>query len=149
MAQIELIVFATDFSEDATRTVELATQLAQTHGARLHLLHVITELVDRHWRGIPVGLMEEFAREVKTQAMSDMHDFVQRFFAHYAGELSTDVVMGPGAEEILAQADRLGADLIVMGSHGRHGVEKLLLGSTTERLIRKSHIPVLTVPERS
>ncbi|WP_116475321.1 universal stress protein [Zobellella maritima] len=148
MAQIELILYATDFSEDAARAVELTTQLAQSQGARLHLLHVITELGDTHRRGIPASVMDAFVREVTTQAVSDMHDFRQRFFAHYPGELSTDVVMGPGAEEILAQADRLDADLIVMGSHGRHGVEKLLLGSTTERLIRKSHIPVLTVPER-
>ncbi|ATG75329.1 universal stress protein UspA [Zobellella denitrificans] len=148
MAQINLIVYATDFSAGSAHAAELARQLTGLHGARLHLLHVITELHDRHWRGIPVGLMEEFAREVKTQAVADMHDFAQRFFGDFEGELTTDVVMGPAAEEILVQASALGADLIVMGTHGRSGVEQLLVGSTTERLIRKSMIPVLTVPER-
>ncbi|WP_375056017.1 universal stress protein [Zobellella sp. DQSA1] len=148
MTQIQLIVYATDFSEGSAHAAELASQLTRLHGARLHLLHVITELHDRQWRGIPGGLMEELAREIKTQAITDMHGFAQRFFGNFEGELTTDVVIGPAAEEILAQAEALGANLIVMGTHGRSGVEKLLVGSTTERLIRKSMIPVLTVPER-
>lgn len=147
MTKIKLIVLATDFADDSHRMIELATQLASTHGARLHLLHVITELGNRNRQGIPASVMEAFVKEVTAQAVSDMHDFRQRLFADFGGKLSTDVVMGPGADEILTQAEQLGADLIVMGSHGRHGVEKLLLGSTTERLIRKSRIPVLTVPE--
>ncbi|PSJ43813.1 universal stress protein [Zobellella endophytica] len=148
MAQIKLVVYATDFSEGAAKAASLASQLAGVHGARLHVLHVITELGDRHRRSIPASVMDDFVKEVKTQAVADMHDFAGRCFGDFAGELTTDVVIGPAAEEILAQASRLGADLIVMGTHGRHGVEKLLLGSTTERLIRKSTIPVLTVPER-
>ncbi len=148
MTQIKLIVYATDFSDGAARAAELASHLARIHGARLHLLHVITELGDRHRRSIPAGVMDAFVREVNTQAVTDMHDFVQRLFGQFKGELTTEVVIGPGAEAVLSQAEKLGADLIIVGSHGRHGLEKLLLGSTTERVIRQSSIPVLTVPER-
>ncbi|WP_298719877.1 universal stress protein [uncultured Oceanisphaera sp.] len=148
MAQIKLIVYATDFSASAARAAELASHLARMHGARLHLLHVITELGDRHRRSIPAGVMDAFVREVNTQAMTDMHDFKQRLFGQFQGELTTDVVIGSGPEALLSQAKHLGADLIIMGSHGRHGLEQRLLGSTTERVIRQSSIPVLTVPER-
>lgn len=148
MAEIKLIIYATDFSEGAARAADLARTLARAHGARLYLLHVITELGDKHRRSIPASVMEAFVQEVKNQAVKDMHDFAGRFFADLADELDSDVVIGSGAEEILAQAERLGADLILMGTHGRRGVEKLLVGSTTERVIRKSAIPVLTVPER-
>lgn len=147
MVQLKLIVYATDFSAGAARAAELAAHLAKVNGARLHLLHVVTELGDRHRRSIPAGVMDTFVKEVNTQAMTDMHDFKQRLFGQFQGELTTEVVIGSGAETLLSRAGSLGADLIIMGSHGRHGLEKLLLGSTTERLIRQSSIPVLTVPE--
>ena len=147
MAQLKLIVYATDFSDGAAKAADLAAHLAQVHGARLHLLHVITELGNRHRRSVPAGVMDAFVKEVKTQAMTDMNSFAQRLFGQFKGELTTEVVIGAGAETVLSQASSLGADLIIMGSHGRHGLEKLLLGSTTERVIRQSSIPVLTIPE--
>jgi nucleotide-binding universal stress UspA family protein len=53
---------------------------------------------------------------------------------------------GNAADEIVAQAEHLSADLIVMGTHARQGVQRLLLGSVTERVLRTAHVPVLTVP---
>lgn len=147
MAQLKVIVYATDFSDHAARAAELAAHLAEIHGARLHLLHVITELGDRHRRSIPAGVADAFVKEVNTQAMTDMNIFVQQRFGQFRGELTTEVVIGSGAQTVLSRAGSQEADLIIMGSHGRHGLEKLLLGSTTERVIRQSSIPVLTVPE--
>ena len=54
-------------------------------------------------------------------------------------------VVGEAADAIAAESEKLGADLIVMGSHGRHGIEKLLLGSVTQRVLQDAHIPVLVV----
>lgn len=148
MSRIHSILYATDFSEGAAEAAALARNMAETHGARLHLLHVITELDDRHRRGIPASVMEAFVKEVKTQAMADMHAFQQRHFAGFTGELSTELRLGHDAEEILAGAAACQADLIMLGTHSRRGMEKLLLGSTAERVIRQSSLPVLTVPER-
>lgn len=148
MSRINSILYATDFSEGAAGAAALARDMAEIHGAHLYLLHVITELDDRHRRGIPASVMEAFVKEVKTQAMSDLHGFKNRHFKDFAGELSTELRLGHDAEEILAGAAALGADLIVLGTRGRRGMEKLLLGSTAERVLRQSDIPVLTVPER-
>ncbi|MDP5293618.1 universal stress protein [Oceanimonas sp. CHS3-5] len=148
MSRINHILHATDFSDGAAEAAALARELAEAHGARLHLLHVITELDDRHRRGIPASVMEAFVKEVKTQAMTDLHAFTARYFNGFEGELTTEIRLGRGAEEILAGANALKADLIVLGTHGRRGMEKWLLGSTAERVLRQSAIPVLTVPER-
>ncbi|WMC10878.1 universal stress protein [Oceanimonas pelagia] len=148
MSRITHILYATDFSEGAAGAASLARELAEAHGARLHLLHVITELDNRHRRGIPASVMDAFTREVKTQAMSDLHAFKERHFQGLANELTTELRLGHGADEILAGADAYGADLIVLGTQGRRGMEKWLLGSTAERVLRQSRIPVLTVPER-
>ncbi|OXY81005.1 universal stress protein [Oceanimonas doudoroffii] len=148
MSRINLILYATDFSEGAAEAASLAQELASAHSARLHLLHVITGLDDRHRRGIPASVVDAFTKEVKTQAMTDLHDFKERQFGGFQGELTSELSQGHGADEILARAAALKADLIVLGTHGRRGVRKLLLGSTAERVIRQSTVPVLTVPER-
>ena len=58
----------------------------------------------------------------------------------------TMVISGVPHEEIISQAENVGADVIVMGTHGRSGLDHVLFGSTTEKVIRKSNIPVLSVP---
>jgi nucleotide-binding universal stress UspA family protein len=72
-----------------------------------------------------------------------LHDMVQRCV--HGKQVSVVVGEGSPAEEIVAQAKRLSADLIVIGTHGRKGLKHLLLGSVAERVLRSSPIPVLTL----
>ncbi|MFH7564754.1 universal stress protein [Oceanimonas smirnovii] len=149
MSVITHILYATDFSDGAAEAAALARDLAEVHGARLHLLHVITELDDRHRRGIPASVMEAFVKEVKTQAMADLHSFQRRYFQGLENQLTTELRLGHSADEILASATETGASLIVLGTRSRRGMEKWLIGSTAERVLRQSALPVLTVPKRS
>jgi nucleotide-binding universal stress UspA family protein len=73
-----------------------------------------------------------------------MEDFCRGKFDEEV-RYQTEVVMGIPFEEILKRAKSLSADLIVVGTHGRTGLEHVLVGSTAERLVRRSTIPVLTV----
>ncbi|SFX73317.1 universal stress protein [Marinospirillum alkaliphilum] len=150
MAEYKTLLFATDFSEGASKAADHARSLASLCKARLHLLHVITELTDKRRRRLPAEVVNTFVREVETHALEDMHAFRDKYFADAAEagyEVTTDVVIGSGFQEILKQAEIIGADLIVMGTHGRTGLEKVLVGSTAERVVRQSIIPVLTIRE--
>lgn len=141
---IRKILYATDFSESSVPACDYALALARLAGAELYVLHVIGEFADRRMSRIQPEAMALLEREVELQAVKDMEDFCRDKFdaeAHY----QTDVVMGIPVQEILKRAQSLPADLIVVGTHGRTGLEHAIVGSTAERLVRSSSIPVLTV----
>jgi nucleotide-binding universal stress UspA family protein len=145
MAQIQHIVFATDYSEGSARACDMVRFLMERTGARLTLLHVIAELVDPHRRLLPQALTTTFAQEVERCAVQDMNAFCQAHFPEVA--LQTEIVIGHPHEQINQYAQSATADLIVMGTHGRTGFEKLFVGSTAEKVVRSSRVPVLTIRE--
>lgn len=148
MAQYKTILFATDFSEGAEKAVAHARTLAKLTGAKLHLFHVITELSDKRRKRVPADVIDTFIREVTRQANEDMESFCQLHFSGESAEgieLSHSIDVGTGYTAILDEAKRINADMIVMGTHGRSGIEKVLVGSTAERVVRNALIPVLTV----
>jgi nucleotide-binding universal stress UspA family protein len=118
------ILVATDFSDSADAAVGAAVQYARAFHARLHLLHIIS------------------AEEIGvTQLLADA--------AARAGPDVPVIVAGTGgdpAEEILRYATRQPIDLIVVGTHGRTGMSRVLLGSVAERVVRGARCPVLVVP---
>jgi nucleotide-binding universal stress UspA family protein len=146
MHQYRTILFATDFSLGSQRACEHALTLAKLAGARLHVLHVITELSDKRRRRLPAEVVELFAKEVEIHAIEDMKEFCANCLsAEHGLEISTDLVIGRAVDEILKQATMQQADLIVLGSTGRTELEKILVGSTAERVVRHAKIPVLVV----
>ncbi|MBK1700180.1 universal stress protein [Thiococcus pfennigii] len=145
MTKIQTILLATDFSQGAARACDMAATLARAHGASLILLHVITELGDRHARLVSAEVIERLSAEVERHAVEDMHGFRERHFQDLP--VVTEILIGRAHAEIVRYARQVQADLIVMGTHGRAGLEKMLLGSTAEKVIRSSPIPVLTVRE--
>jgi nucleotide-binding universal stress UspA family protein len=118
------ILVATDFSEAADTAVRVAHDFARAFGARLHVFHV--SWPDEH------GLTQLFA-DLVTQLGSSVSVVVasQR---------------GDAAEEIVRYAKGHNVGLIVLGTHGRTGVSRVLMGSVAERVIRTAPCPVLTVP---
>jgi nucleotide-binding universal stress UspA family protein len=137
------IVVATDFSPTAEHAQRVAHRLAAAFGAELHLLHVRVLLEDPH-------LGEEQRHEFE-RMLSDS-DASTRDALVAAGAIASDVrtiphlVRGLSESEAIVETARdLGADLIIMGTHGRRGLSHVLLGSVAERVVRSSPIPVLTV----
>ncbi|MDP1648105.1 MAG: universal stress protein [Rubrivivax sp.] len=143
MSRLQLILFPTDFSDGSAAACSMLRTLATLSGARVHVLHVITELTDRRRRYLPIELVEQFIAEIRKLADDDMAQHVAQ---HLQGlDIATEIVIGDGYEDILRRATELGADLIVLGTHGKRGLERLLVGSTAEKVMRHSAIPVLTV----
>jgi nucleotide-binding universal stress UspA family protein len=143
MTALKTLLLATDFSEGAVAAGAMARMLSELSGARLHVLHVVTEITDRSRRHLPVELVRNFVRQVEELAEENMKTFVA---THLSGlPVDTEVLVGDGWQDIVRRATETGADLIVIATHGKSGLERLLVGSTTERVMRHSHVPVLTV----
>jgi len=138
----------TDFSAGSRAALALAADLAKVHGARVVVLHVAELLpgltpdtrVHAEGGGAPMRL-EDFHRD---QTLAWMEQ--DRALAH-AREVSVELVfkLGPVVATILEAATEHGADVLVMGTHGRSGLAHLVMGSVAERVLRQSRVPVLTV----
>jgi len=138
------ILLPTDFSDCSSEAARAARRLAERFKAGLLVLHVLDEpaALDPMFRGeAPLELlrdrMEQYARE-------GMEAFLA---AHFQGlpEVTSRIASGVPHREILREARETGADLIVIGTHGRTGVEHVIFGSTAERVVRMAPCPVLTV----
>ena len=140
---IKNILFATDFSDSSQQAADYAVTLAHLTDAKLHVLHVINEL-DEHQRVmIPREAFLVLEKEVGIQAVKELKKFCKEQTAGLS--TTTHAVVGAPFKVILEMGGKVNADLIVMGTHGRTGMEHVIVGSTAERVVRRSKIPVLTV----
>jgi nucleotide-binding universal stress UspA family protein len=136
----ERILVPTDGSEGMDRVVEHAVGLARRHGATLDLVYVVDTAafanlpMETSWEGIRESLREEGATAL--EAAEAVVEGVPS---------ERHVLEGGPSREIVDYAERSGADLVVMGTHGRGGLNRLLLGSVAERVVRSSPVPVLTI----
>ncbi|GAB5414071.1 MAG: universal stress protein [Congregibacter sp.] len=131
---------AVDLSEDSDAVAERALAIAKNNSAELHVIHVIEPLSFAYGGDIPMdfsGIQEE----IHQQAVSQLAKFAHKF--GLAAE-QRHVVLGQPEVEIHALADELGADLIVVGSHGRYGLA-LLMGSTANGVLHGATCDVLAV----
>jgi nucleotide-binding universal stress UspA family protein len=136
------ILVATDFGEPAQTALAYGRALAQTFGASLHVLHVRENVFFRPIAGDPHALQQAAVSNVNFCLTEDDRRLLH---AHAVVEISDDP-----AEAIVEYARSAAIDLIVTGTHGRTGVERVLIGSVAERVVRTAPCPVLTVrhPER-
>ncbi len=140
MAEYTKILVAVDLSEESTEVAGRAQAIASNGGSELHLIHVIEPLSFAYGGDIPMdfsGIQEE----IQQQATQQLERFaVQNSIDHDRQH----VVLGKPEVEIHAAAEEIGADLIVVGSHGRYGLA-LLMGSTANGVLHGASCDVLAV----
>jgi nucleotide-binding universal stress UspA family protein len=129
-----------DFSEPSRTALAYAAAIANHFGATLDVLAVDDPLLAEVASTAHVSLEEETNRELRRFCDLTLE-------SHGARSTDLHVTTGKPAAEILRLAVELHADLIVMGSHGRSGVKRLFFGSTTERVLRETPVPVLITPD--
>ena len=141
MLAYQHILFATDFTDEALQVGARARELAQRYQARLSLVHVIEPIVvSPGYDLLPV--MPEPDQVLQTSSQEALRRLAERLEVQDAGQR---VITGVSTKEgILETARELGADLIVIGSHGRHGLA-LLLGSTANAVLHGAPCDVLAV----
>lgn len=138
------ILVPTDFSEYADHALVYAVNLAAQLDATIHLVHAITIAV----AGIPELGVAYGAMMMETSTKKAQEALDTRV-AQYRDRVSlapTRIEIGDARDVIERVAGTIGADLIVMGTHGRRGLRRMLLGSVAETVVRSAPCPVLTVP---
>lgn len=140
----KLVVFPTDFSKISLAALPWATRMARLMEAEIHVLYVVEEphiYATLDMGPVPIPSGEELASSARTR--------LEAFLREHAGEVGHHpvgkVLIGRPADEIVGYAAEHGAELIVMTTHGYSGVKNVLLGSTTESVLRHASCPVLSV----
>lgn len=136
------ILVPTDGSEHATAAVELAAEIATCNDATLHLLYVIDELPE-HPDPLPEAVIADL--EANAQTIVDEAAAVATDAGADADAVVASVATGSVPHEVRRRIDEIGADCIVMGTRGHTVLDRHLLGSFTEQLLRSAPVPVLTV----
>lgn len=146
MIEIRQILCPIDFSDYSQRALDHAAAIARWYDSTITLLHVYTvESVAAYAPGTPTYRSVILTPADRSELLASM----KRFAETEAGSgirVQCEVCEGHAPSEILAGASALPCDLLVMGTHGRSGFERLMLGSVTEKVLRKAGCPVLTVP---
>jgi nucleotide-binding universal stress UspA family protein len=146
MSPIKIILVATDFSEHSERALAFAVDLAEEVGARIYLLHAFTVPVV----GPPAGsglTLSDLSGRIVHGAQDGLEKAI-------AATKNRDVEICPLLKEgdprivIPTTAEDLRADLLVVGTHGRQGVARALIGSVAESVVRTAEIPVVTMRAR-
>ncbi len=146
MIQIQRILYPTDFSDLAAHAVSYACSFAEAFNAEIHVIHVVDEAY-QYWmamgpNSLPVGPSPD---EILHSAQEQMNRWKTERFAAAKRPVTAEVTVGRPFFEIIQYAKARSIDLIIMGTHGRGGLTHVLMGSVTEKVVRKSPCPVLTV----
>ncbi|MBL0225223.1 MAG: universal stress protein [Geobacteraceae bacterium] len=144
MKPFEKILTAIDFSASSDFAFEYALTLARQFQAELMVMHVINEPVDLRGFYVPHISFEQLEKEIEEGAEKMMEKFCATKMGDFTS-YTTVVVAGIPYEEVLRKAEETGASLIVLGTHGRTGIDHLIFGSTAERVVRSATCPVLTI----
>ena len=156
--QYRTILYATDLSENAAHAFRHAIGIARGFDARIHFLHVLPEVDPAVINYVSTVMGKEkladlelvHKAEIKDMIRMRMHAFAKEELADHPEDLErivdVEVHHGNPIVEILAAAERINADLIVMGSHSKGALKYAFLGSVAEKVLRKSQRPMLVVP---
>ncbi|MFZ3209726.1 MAG: universal stress protein [Geobacteraceae bacterium] len=144
MKNFTKILFATDFSENSEHAFDYAFSLVRKYGARLLIMHVINEPVDLRGFYVPHISFENLEKEIEEGAFKMMEKFCRDNVKDYTN-YETIIIAGTPDKEIVNKAISEEVSLIVMGTHGRSGIDHFLFGSTAERVVGNASCPVMTV----
>lgn len=143
MREIKKILCAVDLSEHSKAVAEYAVLLAKKLDADVLVVYTAPSLSQYVGFHVPPNTIENFVGEIVTGAEKSMEDFVAENFSGV--KTASQVRVGYAAEEILNRAHEGNVDIIVMGTHGRKGIDRILFGSVAEKVVKNADMPVLTV----
>ena len=143
MPALKKIVCALDLSDQSKQVADYAIMLAKMSGASIVAVYAAPTLTQYTGFHVPPNTIDNFVGEIVSGAERSMSDFVAETFQGV--DARGVVVVGYAAEEILALAEAEDADIIVMGTRGRKGIDLILFGSVAEKVVKSSKCPVLTI----
>ena len=146
MVTLKNILVATDFSEPSTVALNYGRDLARSYNARLHVLHVVEDVMMRYSSEIGFAL-PQVQQDLEAAATRELNGLITEDDRNTLSVV-TAVETGVNISEVIVKyAKEHAIDLIVTGTHGRGAVKHFLMGSVAERVVRTAPCPVLTVRE--
>ncbi|MDX1776870.1 MAG: universal stress protein [Desulfobulbales bacterium] len=137
---VKNVLVPVDFSENSKKILEAAGYFSGICQAQLHVVFVVQSFDDYSGFFVPHMPVAKFEEEMVQAAEQKMETFLEG-----QKDIEAKVFVGDVAEEIIRHAEESGMDLIVMGTHGYKGLEKVMFGSVAEKVVRSSPCPVLTI----
>ncbi len=144
MKEIGKILFPVDLSEASPKIAPWVLDFAERFDAEIHLLFVVRNLEYLSSVHVPVVSISTLEAEIIKGAEVKIEEFSDTYFKGYRA-CKTRVVVGDAAEEILKYAETEKIGLIIIGTHGRKGIDRILFGSVAEKVIKMSPVPVLSI----
>ena len=143
MPDIKKILCAVDLSDHSKAVAEYAAMFAKAFDAEITVLYAAPSLSQYVGFHVPPSSIENFVGEIISGAEKSMEVFVAE---HFSGLKATGkIISGYAAQEILNYAAANAMDVIIMGTHGRTGIDRILFGSVAEKVVKAADIPVMTV----
>ena len=149
MQNIKSILTPIDFSDNAGKIVKAAAYIAGTFKAELHLVFVVQNFEDYSGFFVPPINLPNLEEELFASAQQQMETFVEEskemFTAAGVAQVTGKVLSGDVAEEILTYATKKKVQLIIMGTHGYKGLERIMFGSVADKVVKTACCPVMTI----
>jgi nucleotide-binding universal stress UspA family protein len=144
MLEVKKILFPCDLTENSSKILPYVLAVSQKHNSMIYLLHVVEDI--RKWGGfyVPHASTDLFQREAEIGAEKAMKKVCEEHLES-CSNFQKRVVSGDPATEILKTIGDDGIDLVIVGTHGRKGVEHTIFGSVAENVVKKSPVPVLVI----
>jgi nucleotide-binding universal stress UspA family protein len=139
------ILVPTDFSAPSVIALDHAKDIARTYSATLHIVHAIEPIIYPAEWGFPSTEFAQAGQYLSELSGKELQKISEKLTAEGLNIKTQTLQGGSASSEIADYAAANNIDLIVIATHGRSGIEHFFLGSTTERVLRKAHCPVLTV----
>ncbi len=141
---VKNILAPVDFSENSKKILQTADYFAAKFAAKLTVIYVVQNFDDYAGFFVPHMPIAQFEEDLLKSAENKMDDFLQENLDQ-PDAVEAKVLTGDIAEEIIVFVEKSNMDLIVMGTHGYKGLEKVLFGSVAEKIVKMAGCPVLTI----
>jgi len=144
MKEFKKILFPVDLSESSAKIVPYVQSVAKKFDAKIHILFVAR--VFDYFTGIyvPVPSITTMGKDIIDGAEKRLYEFMDEHFSAFPNT-KTAVVAGDASEEIIKYIEDRHIDLVIMGTHGRKGMDKIIFGSVADRIVKTAPVPVMVV----
>lgn len=143
MPSIKKIFCSVDLTDHSNLVAEYTCEVARAFDAEVMVFYVAPTLTQYVGFHVPPSSIENFVGEIVVGAEKSMEEFVANNFKGIKAQ--GKVVTGYAAEEIVKVSEAFGADLIIMGTHGRVGLDRIVFGSVAEKVLKAANAPVMTI----
>lgn len=144
MKEFKRILFPVDLSESSTNIVPYVQTVAKKFECQIHILFAARVFEYFTSIYVPHPSINKFEKEIIAGAEKRLYEFLDEHFSDFPNA-KIAVVAGDASEEILNYTNDNQIDLVIMGTHGRKGMDKIIFGSVAERVVKTSPVPVMVV----